>query len=272
MILVTGATGNVGHHVVTQLVEAGEKVRAVARNPERGRFPESVEVVRADLSDASTLPAALAGVDRVFLYGVPGGTGEFLAVANDVDRVVLLSSSSTLDDEPNAIGQAHLDYEREVADSGLQWTFIRPGGFMTNDLAWAPGVKAGVVRAPYGGAVSATIDERDIAAVAVRSLLDDGHAGQKYELTGPEALSVADRVRILGEVLGRAVRFEEQDPAEARAQMLASMPEAIVDSLLPVFAALVGATPPILPTVEQVTGRPPTTYANWVAEHAADFS
>ena len=271
MILVTGATGNVGRHVVAQLVEAGEKVRAIARNPGRAAFPDGVDVVRADLSDPSTLSDALAGVRRAFLFPVSGATEGFLARADDLERLVLLSSAAVTYDEPNEIALRHLEPERALAASGLQWTFVRPGAFMTNDLQWAPGGKAGVVRAPYGGAAVAAIDERDIAAVAVRALLDDTHVGKAYELSGPESLTVADRVRIIGEVLGREVRFDEQDPAEARAQMSRYVPERVVDGLLTMFASLVGTTAPVLPGVRDVTGRDPHTYAEWVALRRADF-
>jgi uncharacterized protein YbjT (DUF2867 family) len=273
MILVTGATGNVGRNIVAQLVEAGEKVRASSRNPGDASFGEGVEAVRADLADPDTFPAALTGVDRAFVF--PGtDLGPFLAAAKKagLKRVVLLSSASVLYDEPNAIGLMHLEHERAVAESGLPWTYVRPGAFMANDLAWARGVKSGVVRAPFGAAGSAPIDERDIAAVAVRALLDDGHEGKGYHLSGPESLTVADRVRILGEVLGRDVRFEEQSRAEARAEMVTYVPEEIVDGLLDVFESLVGKTGEVLPTVEQVTGRPAHTYADWVAYRAADFS
>jgi len=272
MILVTGATGNVGRNVVTQLVEAGEKVRAVARNPERVTLPEGVEVVRADLGDPSTLAGALADVERAFLFPVTGATEGFLAQAKELERVVLLSSASVTYAEPNEISLRHLAHENVLAESGLQWTFVRPGAFMTNDFQWAAGVKAGVVRAPYGGAAVAPIDERDIAAVAVRALLDDAHVGQAYELSGPESLTVAERVRIIGEVLGREVRFEEQDPVEARAQMIKHVPENVVDGLLAMFASLVGTTAPVLPGVREVTGREPYSYADWVALHRADFT
>lgn len=271
MILVTGATGNVGRNVVAQLVDAGEKVRAAARNPERVSFPEGVEVVRADLDDPSTLPAALEGVDRAFLFPVPGGTEGFVDAAKDLERVALLSSSAVSMPEPNGIGLAHLAHERVLAASGLQWTFVRPGGFMTNDLAWAPAVETGVVRAPFGEGASAPIDERDIAAVAVSALLDDSHVGQTYDLSGPESLTVVERVRIIGEVLGRELLFEEQEPAEARAQMVQYMPESVVDDVLAAFGSLVGTTAPVLPAVREVTGRAPFTYASWVAHHEADF-
>jgi uncharacterized protein YbjT (DUF2867 family) len=194
VILVTGATGNVGRNVVEQLVDAGE------------------EVLQGDLRRPETLRAALRGVDRAFLFPVPGQLRGFLDAAEAaLGRLVLLSASAVTFEPPNAIGRMHAECEQVVAESGLPWTFLRPGAFMANDLNWAAGIKAaGVVRGPGGDVSSAPIDERDIAAVAVRALLDDGHAGQAYLLTGQESLTQIERVRILGEVLGRELRFEEE--------------------------------------------------------------
>jgi uncharacterized protein YbjT (DUF2867 family) len=128
------------------------------------------------------------------------------------------------------------------------------------------------VRAPYGQAATAPVDERDIAAVAVRALLDDSHAGRAYELTGPESLSVIDRVEILGKVLGLPLRFEELDPAQARHLMSARMPASVVDSVLGMLASRVGESAPVSPSVEQVTDRPPHTYADWIAHSAAAWA
>jgi uncharacterized protein YbjT (DUF2867 family) len=279
MILVTGATGNVGRQVVGQLLDAGEKVRAISRDPATAGLPAAVEVLPADLSEPDTLPAALRGVDRAYLFPVHGRLGGFLAAAREarLRRVVLLSSAAVTFDPLDAIGRAHADCERAVAESRLPWTFLRPGAFMANDLAWAPGIRAdGVVRGPYGDAATAPIDERDIAAVAVRALLDEGpagdrHLGSAYELSGPESLTTVDRVRLIGEVTGRHVRFEEQSPEEARRQMIGHAPPAIVDAVLGMLASAVGTTAPVLPTVEEVTGAPPYPYARWVEGRAADF-
>jgi uncharacterized protein YbjT (DUF2867 family) len=275
MILVTGATGNVGRHVVGQLLDAGEKVRAISRDPARAGLPAGVEVLRADLREPDTLPAALRGVDRAYLFPVHGQLGGFLAAAQDarLRRVVLLSSLAVSFDQLDPIGYAHAESERAVVESGLPWTFVRPGAFMTNDLAWAAGIRAGgVVHGPYGDAATAPIDERDIAAVAVRALLDEGHVDEAYELSGPESLTPVDRVRLIGEAIGRDLRFEEQSPEEARRQMAGyGAPPAIVDAVLGMLASAVGTTAPVLPAVERVTGRPPYPYARWAADHAADF-
>src|ERR1700680_668219 len=218
MILVTGATGNVGRNVVEKLVAEGQEVRALTRDTARARFPDQVDVVSGDLSRPETLPAALKGVERAFLFPVPGLEGFLdLARRSGVDRIVLLSSSAVTTEHPSAIARVHLGNEQAVAQSGLPWTFVRPGAFMANDLRWAPGIKAeGVVRAPYGDATTAPIDERDIAAVVVTALLHDGQAGPSYALTGPDSLTQIERVQILAAALGQALRFEEQTPGQFR--------------------------------------------------------
>jgi len=273
MILVTGATGNVGHNVVEQLVTHGEAVRAMTRDPARARFPEGVEVVAGDLSQPESLPAALEGVDRAFLFPVHGQLSDFVALAGrgGVQRIVLLSSSTVTVTPLSSIGQSHADSEQTVAAGDVPWTFVRPGAFMTNDLRWVPQIKAeSVVRAPYGGATSAPIDERDIAAVSVSALLGEEHAGRDYVLTGPEALSQAERVKLLSEVLGRTIRFEEQTPDEYR-QAMADRPPEIVETLLAMLGGQASRTAEVLPTVALVTGRPAFTYRQWVEHHRADF-
>jgi uncharacterized protein YbjT (DUF2867 family) len=273
MILVTGATGNVGHNVVAQLLEQGQAVRAMTRDPGRAHFPEGVEVVAGDLSRAESLPAAVYGVQRAFLFPVHGQLRTFVDLADGygLERIVLLSSSTVTTRPLNSIGQAHADSEETVAAGRVPWTFVRPGAFMTNDLRWAPQIKAeSVVRAPYGAATSAPIDERDIAAVAVAALLGDGHAGRDYVLTGPESLSQAERVKLLGEALGREVRFEEQTPEEYR-EAMADRPPQVVETLLGLLARQVGATAEVRPTVAEVTGRPAFTYRQWAEHHRADF-
>ncbi|MEU0566578.1 SDR family oxidoreductase [Nonomuraea sp. NPDC005983] len=274
MILVTGATGNVGRHVVNLLLQAGEQVRATSRNPERAGLPEGVEVIRADMSQPEDLQAALQGADRAFLLPVAGQVRGFLDVAAKagLGHLVLLSALAVTMEHAGVLGSVNAEYEQAVTESGLPWTFLRPGAFMANDLRWAPGIKnGGVVRAPFGEAATAPIDERDIAAAATRALLDDGHAGKAYELTGPESLTTAERVRILGEVLGRDLRFEELSPEQAREQMIAQTPAVVVDSMLALFGSFVGKTAEVSPVVRELTGSAPHTYADWAARNATAF-
>lgn len=276
MILVTGATGNVGRNLVRELLDAGAPVRALTRDPRRAGLPDGVDVARGDLTDAESLASALRGVERAFLFPVHGRLGAFLDAATraGLKQVVLLSSQSVVDEHLSRerMGRLNAADEQAVIASGVPWTFLRPGPFMVNDLPWAWGVKAeGVVRAAYGDAATAPVDERDIAAVAARALLDDEHLGQAHELTGPQSLTQVERVRILGEVLGRELRFEELTPEEARERMTRHLEAETVDSLLRMFARQSGTTVPVSTAVPDVTGRPAHTYAEWAAHHAGDF-
>ncbi|MEV6639418.1 NAD(P)H-binding protein [Amycolatopsis sp. NPDC051371] len=276
MFFVTGATGNVGRNVVTQLLAEGVKVRAASRNPEHASLPGEVEVVRADLADVSSPQAVFQGVDGLFLFPARGPLAGFVSAAAQagVKRIVLLSSSAVADERLKAtpIGATHIAAEQAVEAAGVQWTFVRPGPFMVNDLAWAAGIKsAGIVRAPYGEAVAAHIDERDIAGVVVRALLEDGHAGNAYEVTGPQALSQVERVRVLAEVLGRPIRFEEQPVAEMREQLLRQVPEELADVMLELLRLGVEESVKVSPTGAEVLGRPLHTYEEWAVRHAGDF-
>jgi uncharacterized protein YbjT (DUF2867 family) len=279
LILVTGATGNVGRNVVSLLSGAGTRVRALTRNPDSAGLPESVEVVRGDLSDPSTLEGPLEGVDSVFLM-VRGFSAPIVPImerlAKHARRIVFLSSSAIQDELPvqtNPIGKIHLEIEEEIKKTGLEWTFLRPSAFAANALTWwAPQLRAGdVVRWPYGAAAWAPIHERDIAAVAVRALTEDGHAGKKYALTGGELLTQVEQLHTIGEAIGRTLRYEELTPDAARQQMTAFLPPFVIDRLLDLWAGMVETPPPVTRTVEEVTGVPPATYRQWVLDHARDF-
>jgi uncharacterized protein YbjT (DUF2867 family) len=276
-ILVTGATGNVGRHVVTQLRDAGAAIRALVRNPGAADVPDGVEVVRGDLTDPGTLGAAVDGVECVFLLW-PLTTAEHAsaslnAVAKHARRIVYLSAMSVRDDrEPRANGFWG-EIEHAVEQSGLEWTFLRAGGFAANTLGWADQIRAkGVVRWPYGRAARSLIHERDIAAVAVRALTEDRHVGAKYVLTGPEAVTQAEQVRIIGEVIGRAVGWEELSPETARQQLLAAWGDpGFVDGALGYWATLVSEPERVTRTVEEVTGVRARTFQEWAIDHADDF-
>ncbi|MGW6603274.1 NAD(P)H-binding protein [Streptomyces sp. NPDC055036] len=268
--LVTGATGNVGRHVVGQLLQAGQRVRALSRTPERAALPAEVEVVKGDLSEPGTLEAALDGAERMFLISMDGTSllqsgREITTMAKEagVQRIVVMSG----DYEDRAL-------ERAVEDSGIAWTHLRPMEFMANALDWSASIRAAsVVKSPFGGWLSAMIHEADIAAVAVTALTEDGHAGQVYTLTGPEAIERRAAVRAIGEAIGRDVRFEELTPDEAREywRTESGYPDEVIDWFLEMGTdqPLEVRTP--LPTVEAVTGRPARTFAQWAADHAADF-
>lgn len=275
MILVTGATGNIGGELVRVLAADGQRVRGLVRDGRQSALPAGVAPAVGDLNRPDSLAGALAGVRAMFLLpGYPGMTDTLArARAAGVERVVLLSGSSVLSgDRDNAISRYMNESETAVRESGLAWTFLRPYGFMSNTLQWADQLRAGdLVRAPFAGVRVAVVDPYDIAAVAARSLTGDGHAGQAYLVTGPEPLLPADRVRILAGVLGRELRFEGQPDAAAREEMLAAMPAAYVDAFFSFYVdgTLDESTP--LPTVREVTGRPPRTFTQWATAHADAF-
>ncbi|CDR07554.1 NAD(P)H-binding protein [Streptomyces iranensis] len=275
MFVVTGATGNVGSHVVKHLADAGAEVLALTRDPEAARLPEGVRAARTD-----ELP--LDGATALFLNPAvvwQVGSEKILerAKASGVRRIVMLSSSSVLSDldpQTNPIGARHRALEDEVEATGLEWTFVRPGGFAANALQWVDQIKAGdVVYGPYAGAQMALIHEADMGAVSARALLADDLVGKAPELTGPESLSFADQVRVIGEAIGRPLRYEEITHEAARERMSGGFvtPE-MADSLLRVFAELVDRPQAISPEVERITGRPGRTFAQWVEDHVAAFS
>ncbi|RSN67806.1 MULTISPECIES: NAD(P)H-binding protein [Actinomadura] len=272
MFLVTGATGNVGRHVVGELLCAGAKIRALTRDPATARLPTEVEVAR-------TADMPLDGVTAIFINPAAfrDGLGDLLprAAGHGVRRAVLLSSAAALDPDPaNDLAAHHLAFEAAIEDSGLEWTFVRPGEFASNALGWRDAIRAGrPVRAPYAAGRSAPVHERDVAAVAGRALLTDALLGARPVLSGPEALTDPEKVRAIAEATGLPAVFEEITPEEAREEMsaLPYMREGLVDVLLRLRAGSVDA--PAEPTgeVERITGRPARTFADWAADHADDF-
>jgi uncharacterized protein YbjT (DUF2867 family) len=280
-IFVTGATGNVGRQVVAELVARGAKVRALSRTPERANLPGGVEVVGGDLSAPATLEGHFDNVSAVFLLLRFPATLEAVpsllsALPRTVKRLVFLSSSIVRDDleeQINPIGKLHAEVEQWIARSGLDWTFVRPGAFATNARGWwGPQIRAGdVVRWPYRRAAFPPIHERDIAAVSARALVEEGHGGKKYLLTGPASLTHEEQVRTIAEVIGRPLRFEELSPEAARAEVLAQLPPWLVDMLLDSWAQLLANPAPITATVADVTGAPARPFRAWVVDHAGEF-
>ncbi len=275
-VLVTGATGNVGRLVVDQLLGTGVEIRALTNNPGKADLPAGVEVAEGYIGRPDTVQAALDGVDRMYLAPHPRTAQEVVDLASraGVRRIVDLSSSGA---DVEAMGDPaswwFYAVERAVESApGVEWTHLRPGEFMLNALGWADSIRAeGVVRAAYGEASYAPLDLVDVAAVAAKALLEDGHHGQKYAMTGPESLSKIEKVRVIGEVLGREIRFVEISHAEARAAMLALGYGAAADWLLDGDAQMTGHPQPVLPTVPDLLGRPSRTFAEWVCEHADAF-
>jgi uncharacterized protein YbjT (DUF2867 family) len=281
-ILIIGATGNVGRQVLSQLLATGVRVRALARNPHTAGLPPDVDVVRGDLTLAGTLDECLDGVDAVFLVwcAPPAAVTPALErIVRQTRRIVFLSSPHKTahpffqGGQPNPVAALHTEIERLIETSGRQWTFLRPGVFAANArFWWAPQIRAGdVVRWPHVAAPTAPIDERDIAAVAVRALCEDGHARAEYVLTGPQSLSQFEQISTIGRVIGRSLRIEEISPDEARRELLALMPAFIVNMLLDAWAAGIGQPALVTSTVAEITGAPARTFRDWATDHAAEF-
>lgn len=281
--LVIGATGNVGRHVVRTLAGRGHPVRALTRDPERARaglptgLPAGVDLVGADLTRPETLAAALDGVGRVFLlwpsFSADGVPAVAAALAAAPRHVVYLSARNVRDDRPIAENGIWGAVEDALRGSGVSWTMLRAGGFATNTLAWAGQAHTGVVRAPYGAAARSLIHERDLADVAVAALTDpDRHAGAVHDLTGPETIAQAEQARLIGEAIGRPVRWEEQPPDQALAELSEQYGDAeTAAASLAYWATLAGQPEPVTDTVERITGHPARRYRDWAADHAADF-
>jgi uncharacterized protein YbjT (DUF2867 family) len=275
MILVTGAAGNVGREVVTALASAGVPVRALTRSAPEGQFPAGTETVAGDLNDPASLRSALDGADGLFLLpgyaDMPGVLAQ--ARAAGVRRVVQLSGMSAgSGDMSNAITAYMTSSEQAARESGLEWTIMRPTMFMTNTFQWLPQLRSGdVVRAAFGQVRAAVTDPADIAAVAALALTTPGHEAHVYELSGPHALTAGERVAILGQALGRDLRFEALSDEEARAEMSATTPAPYVDAFFDFYARGSLDESKVLPTVQQLTGRPPRTFSQWAKAHADAF-
>ncbi|MEV4146261.1 NAD(P)H-binding protein [Amycolatopsis sp. NPDC049691] len=258
MIVVTGATGNVGRPLVEALTAAGEEVRAVSR-----RGP-----VSADLSDAASLRSAFSGASAVFLLLPPGFQGPLSPVLEQAGgaRVVLLSSQGV------GTGRHPAFFEEAVRGSGLEWTILRPGGFASNALQWAESVRASrSLAAPFGDVGLPVIDPSDIAAVAAAVLMDASHAGRTYELTGPAPISPRDQAAAIGEALGEPVRFVSQTRAEAFASFRAFMPPEVAEATLDILGTPTPAEQRVSPDVSRVLGRPPRPFAEWAARNVVAF-
>lgn len=275
-ILVTGATGNVGRPLVTQLATAGVEVRAVTRQPETAGFPAGVKAV-------ATAAEGLPGASAVFLNSrALGDELEPLvrqARREGVTRLVALSAINADDDfsrQPSRFrGDRNKEVEQLAVDSGLEWVSLRPSVFITNFFGmWAPQIQAGdVVNGPYASASTAPIVDRDISAVAAKALQTDDLVGRRIPMTGPQAYTNAELVDVAGAVLGRPLRYHEV-PAELVRQRFIGLgfsPE-FADAYIAFLAATVDKPALVTHEVEKILGRPAETVAEAVAAHRDLFA
>lgn len=277
-ILVTGATGNVGRLVVEGLAGAAQ-VRAMTRDPAKTNFPAGVEVVRGDLDDPDGIP--FEGVEKLYLFVHPPTAQEVVdrAVKAGVRRIVTLSSGAVTYGYDTS---HHLPVEQAVEASGVEWTHLRPGEFAVNKIdLWGPSIRAdGTIVHPRPDEFGQPIHEADIAEVAVKALLEDGHAGKAYNLSGPPQLSQREMAKAIGEVIGRELRFVDVTTEEALAYYVSvGWPEEIARYILGI-AGYEGGDPDdfadyeyvVSPDFEAVTGKPYRTFAQWARDHVKDFT
>src|SRR5438046_1097623 len=280
-ILVIGGTGNVGRQVVCQLAATGARCRAMVRNPDAAGLPPQVEVVRGDLTVSETLDRCLQDIDTVFLVWVAppaAAPGALERIAKHARRIVFLTAPLKTPhpffQQPNPARDLAERIERLIETSGMAWTFLRAGIFAGNARHfWGPQIRAGdVVRWPYLDARTAPTDERDLAAVAVRVLREERHAGAEYVVTGPQSLTQAEQVHTIGRAIGRSLRVEEMSPDEARSELLPILGSlTVVNMLLSAWAAAIGQPAFVTSTCAELTGAPPRTFFEWATDHAAEF-
>ncbi|MFC3998266.1 NAD(P)H-binding protein [Nocardiopsis sediminis] len=283
MFLVTGATGTVGRIVIDRLVEAGRPVRALTRNPGTAGLPAPVDVVAGDLTRPHELSGALDGIEGVHYLPAMADADQAvahaevfldLAVKAGVHRISVLSTGAVTVRRPGS-HELLRELEQVVEASGLDWTHVRPGEFMVNKLdLWGASIRAeGVVRNAFPAGTGVPVHEADIAEVAVAALLEDGHAGRAYTLTGPQRLTHREQAAAVAEGLGRPLRFEAQTYGQARAACIAAgFPADIAEYVLGYQAEYAEEPPAVSPATEQVLGRPGRTLAQWAADHAADLT
>ncbi len=280
MIVVTGATGNIGRTLVQLLTEADEEVVAVSRRPQPAGLAAGVRWAQTDIGAAAGLRPALDGARALFLLlgGELNSRGEspasLLDSATDagVERIVLVSSQVSAT-RPEALSHARLrEFESAVRAAGRDFTILRPGGFASNAFAWAETVRTKcTIFAPFGDVALPVIDPSDIAAVAAAALREDGHADHVYELTGPELISPREQAAVISEALGEEVAFVELAREEAHARMAQFMPEQVVTGTLDVLGVPLPAEQKISPDVAAVLHRPANSFGEWVAHNLPAF-
>lgn len=275
-IVVTGATGNVGRPLVTELLAAGARVRAVTRQPGPAGFPPGVQVF-------GSAAEALPGASAVFLNSRALG-GQLDDVVYQcgragVTKLVALSAINADDDvarQPSRFrGDRNREVERLAVGSGLEWVSLRPTVFATNFAGmWSAQIRAGdVVAGPYAAASAAPIVEADISGVAARALLTDELVGQRIPLTGPQAFTNAELVEVIGAVLGRPLQYHEI-PADAVRQRFIGLgfSAGFADAYLAMQAETLDKPALVTHDVEKILGRPPISFAHWISAHREMFN
>ncbi|MBS2554443.1 NAD(P)H-binding protein [Catenulispora sp. NL8] len=277
MIVVTGATGNVGRALLRTLATDGHSVTAVARHIQNSDIPADipagVRAIAADLGVPTSLDAALTGAKSLFLLVAGDDPAGVLARAKaaGVTKVVLVSSQGVGTRPGGAYAHA-ARFERAVVASGLAYTILRSGGLDSNAFAWTGPIRAQrLAPAPFAEVGLPFVDPEDVAAVAAAALTEDGHDGATYVLTGPAPTTPRQRAAAIGEAIGAPVTFVEMTREEARAQMSQFMPPEVVEGTLSILGEPTPEEQTVSPDVERVLGRPALPFSAWAQRNAAAF-
>jgi uncharacterized protein YbjT (DUF2867 family) len=279
MILVTGATGNVGGKLISLLSGQDHAVRALVRDRAKANFPDGVEVAVGDLDDPASIDESVTGVNAIFHMQAstsPAQTATMIAAARaaGVDRIVAMTSVGAMLEPLPTMGTFFRAQEDLWRASGLNVTYLRPNTLMTNALWWRDAIRdTGTVADPCGDGRMPCVDSDDIAAVAAITLTQPGHEGHGYILTGPEALTSREQVGILADVLGRPISFVAITPHEyAEAQVAKGAPAAmgpVLEDLFSLFRA--GRAGLLSDDVRNITGQEPGPFRAWCERNAAAF-
>lgn len=276
MILVTGATGNIGSALVRQLHGAGgSPVRGLTRDAVRASFPDGVEAVEGDLARPASLKSALDGVRSLFLVPGMGADADVLTAARQagVEHVVLVSSITVRTHPHLPAADENLAVERLLRDSGMSWTILRPTQFASNALWWAESIREHrSIRVPYADIGLPAVHPADIAAVARTALTGPGHRGWTYALTGPARITPRQQARAIGAALGHEVSVEEISREEAHRQMAPFLGEQTAHAVLDLMGGDVNdELLTVHDTVSSVTGSPARHFRQWATENVAAF-
>ncbi|RVX45159.1 uncharacterized protein YbjT (DUF2867 family) [Nonomuraea polychroma] len=269
--LVTGARGGVATKLISLLRQRGLPVRPASSRP------SDPSIAICDLTDPATFPAVLAGVSSIFLYAESSHIDAFVkeAVTAGAEHIVLLSSSAVLapDAETNPLAKSHVDVEHALTAAPVRTTLLRPGSFAGNALAWSWPIKAGTpVSLPYPGSHNDPIHEADLAEAAAAVLTDPALSGRAYTLTGPESITFAEQIDILGRVTSQDIAIRNVTHEEWKAEMADHVPGPIADALLDWWRSNDGVPAEITTDLERLIGRPGRTFTAWAQEHTAAFT
>ncbi|MFC8827020.1 NAD(P)H-binding protein [Streptomyces sp. NPDC057137] len=276
MILVTGATGNIGSPLLRELRASGAgPLRGLTREPERAAFPQGVEAVAGDLARTASLKSALEGVRSMFLVSRMGADDEIIEAARSagVEHVVLVSSITVQTHPRLGPAEENLAVERLLKDSGMTWTILRPTQFASNALWWAEAIRDHeAVRLPYADIGLPTVHPADIASVARAALTEPGHRGHTYALTGPARITARQQVAAIAAVLGRDVPFAEIGREEAHRRLAVFLGDESADAVLDLTGGDVNdELLMVRDTAPRISGTPARTFRQWAAENAAAF-